>query len=279
MTFLPEIRLNITMRRPFIAANWKMNKTVSEAREFVQSLLPSVKDVGDTEIVIAPPFTSLFAVAELLKGTNIGLAAQDVYYEEKGAFTGEVSPVMLKDAGCGYVIAGHSERRQYFSESDEVVNRKVRASQKNGIRVILCIGESLSEREAGKTFDVLDMQMKGSLKEVDAQGLVIAYEPVWAIGTGRTATTDQAQEAHAFGAIDMTLMVLSVAVAVIGWLTARRIYLKRPATAAPGCTPSATWPSSLPASLCCWPAATTFTTPSWGSRWLPACCQGPSWSA
>ena len=146
LTFLPEIRLNMAMRRPFIAANWKMNKTVSEARDFVRSLLPSVKDISDADIVISPPFTSLYAVAELIKGTGVKLSAQDVFYEEKGAFTGEVSPLMLKDAGCEYVIIGHSERRQHFNESDEVVNRKVRASQKNGLMVILCIGESLSER-------------------------------------------------------------------------------------------------------------------------------------
>lgn len=198
MTFLPEIRFNITMRRPLIAANWKMNKTVSEARDFVRSLLPSVKDISDADIVISPPFTSLYAVAELIKGTGIKLSAQDVFYEEKGAFTGEVSPLMLKDAGCEYVIVGHSERRQYFNEHDNIVNRKAKVSQKNGLKAILCIGETLSEREAGKTFDVLDMQMKGGLRDVDAQGLVIAYEPVWAIGTGRTATTEQAQEAHGF---------------------------------------------------------------------------------
>jgi triosephosphate isomerase len=174
-----------------------MNKTVSEARDFVRSLLPSVKDISDADIVISPPFTSLYAVAELIKGTGVKLSAQDVFYEEKGAFTGEVSPLMLKDAGCEYVIIGHSERRQHFNESDEVVNRKVRASQKNGLMVILCIGESLSEREAGRTYDVLNGQLVNGLREVDAQSLVIAYEPVWAIGTGRTATDDQAQEAHA----------------------------------------------------------------------------------
>jgi triosephosphate isomerase len=184
------------MRRPFIAANWKMNKTAPEAVDFVQSFLPLVKDVNDAEIVIAPPFTALHAVSSKIKGTNVALSAQNVYYEEKGAFTGEVSPVMLKDAGCEYVIIGHSERRQYFYESDEIVNKKIKSAQKNGLKAIFCIGETLSQREGGKTFDVLNSQIEKGLKEIDASGIVAAYEPVWAIGTGKTATPDQAQEAH-----------------------------------------------------------------------------------
>ncbi|GAB4418777.1 MAG: triose-phosphate isomerase [Thermodesulfovibrionales bacterium] len=175
-----------------------MNKTVSEARGFIDAFLPSVMDVDDADIVIAPPFTSLYAVAEMLRGTKVKLSAQDVFYEEKGAFTGEVSPIMLRDVGCEYVIVGHSERRRYFKETDEIVNRKIRVSLKNGLGVIFCIGESLSEREAGKTYDVLKRQLEIGLKDVDAQGLVVAYEPVWAIGTGRTATPDQAQDAHRF---------------------------------------------------------------------------------
>lgn len=186
------------MRRPFIAANWKMNKTVSEARGFIDAFLPSIRHVDDADIVIAPPFTLLYTMAEMLKGTQVKLSAQDVFYEEKGAFTGEVSPIMLRDAGCEYVIVGHSERRQYFNETDEIVNRKVRISQKNGLGVIFCIGESLGEREAGKTYDTLNRQLENGLKDADAMGLVVAYEPVWAIGTGRTATPEQAQDAHRF---------------------------------------------------------------------------------
>lgn len=186
------------MRRPFIAANWKMNKTISEARDFVTAFIPSIKGIDDSDIVIAPPFTALYSVAELIKGSNIRLSAQNVFYEEKGAFTGEVSPVMLKDVGCYYVIVGHSERRQYFGENDEVLNKKVKASLKNGLEVIFCIGETLKEREEGMTLKVLERQIKEGLKDVDISRIVIAYEPVWAIGTGRTATPEQAQEAHAF---------------------------------------------------------------------------------
>lgn len=184
------------MRRPFIAANWKMNKTIPEAMDFLHAFLPAVASVDDADVVIAPPFTSLFAVAEKVAGTNVRLAAQNVYAEEKGAFTGEVSPSMLTDAGCDHVIIGHSERRQYFHETDEMVNRKIRLSQKHGLGVIACIGETLAEREAGKTFEVLNRQVGNGLSGMDPARLVVAYEPVWAIGTGRTATTDQAQEAH-----------------------------------------------------------------------------------
>jgi triosephosphate isomerase len=186
------------MRRPFIAANWKMNKTIPEAREFINLFLPSVTDIKDTDIVIAPPFTALFSVAELLRGSNIKLSAQNVFYEDMGAYTGEVSPLMLKDAGCDYVIIGHSERRHYFGEGDEILNKKVRASLRNGLNVIFCIGETLKEREEGMTFKILERQLSGGLKDLDLSGIIIAYEPVWAIGTGRTATPDQAQEAHAF---------------------------------------------------------------------------------
>jgi triosephosphate isomerase len=192
------IILNILMRRPFIAANWKMNKTVPEAMDFIYSFLPSVRDVKDADVVIAPPFTALFAVAEKLVGTNVNLSAQNLFYEEKGAFTGEVSAPMLVDAGCEYVIIGHSERRQYFGETDEVVNRKIRTARKNGLTVIFCIGESLQEREAAMTFDILNRQLVNGLKEIDVHKLVVAYEPVWAIGTGRTATPEQAQDAHGY---------------------------------------------------------------------------------
>lgn len=181
-----------------LAANWKMNKTVPEAREFVKAFALAVKDITDAEIVIAPPFTSLMAVGEAIKGTNIRLSAQNVFYEEKGAYTGEISPAMLKDVGCEYVIIGHSERRQYFHETDDTVNRKIKASMNNGLNVIFCIGETLQEREKGSTFDVLKTQITNGLKETALKNLVVAYEPVWAIGTGRTATPAQAQEAHKF---------------------------------------------------------------------------------
>lgn len=181
-----------------LAANWKMNKTVPEAREFVRVFALAVKDITDAEIVIAPPFTSLMAVGEVIKGTNIRLSAQNVFYEEKGAYTGEISPAMLKDVGCEYVIIGHSERRQYFHETDDTVNRKIKASVNNGLNVIFCIGETLQEREKGSTFDVLKTQITNGLKETASKNLVVAYEPVWAIGTGRTATPAQAQEAHKF---------------------------------------------------------------------------------
>lgn len=186
------------MRKPLIAANWKMNKSISETREFTHLFLPSVSGIVDADIVVAPPFTSLFAVAERLTGTNVELSAQNAFYEEKGAFTGEISPRMVKDAGCSYVIIGHSERRQYFQETDEIINKKIKACQKHGLNVIFCIGESLAEREAGRTYDVLQGQIMNGLSEVDVQKLVVAYEPVWAIGTGRTATPEQAQEAHQF---------------------------------------------------------------------------------
>lgn len=186
------------MRRPFIAANWKMNKTIPEARDFMDAFIPSVAGIDDRDIVIAPPFTALHSVAGLIRNTNIRLSAQNVFYEERGAFTGEVSPLMLKDIGCHYVIIGHSERRQYFCEDDGIVNKKIKAAERQGIGVIFCIGETLKEREEGLTFDVLERQIREGLKDVDLSGVVIAYEPVWAIGTGRTATPEQAQEAHAF---------------------------------------------------------------------------------
>jgi triosephosphate isomerase len=186
------------MRKPFIAANWKMNKTIGESEDFINSFLPMVKDVADVDILIAPPFTSLSPAARLLKNTNVRLGAQNVYFEEKGAFTGEISVGMIKSAGCSCAIIGHSERRQYFMETDEIVNRKIRMTRENGLDVILCIGESLEQREANKTFDVLDRQLSGSLLDVALDGITIAYEPIWAIGTGKTATPDQANDAHVF---------------------------------------------------------------------------------
>lgn len=182
----------------FIAANWKMNKTIAETREFLRSLVPVVQKAPDVDIVIAPPFTSLSAAADEIKDTNIQLAAQNVFWEEKGAYTGEISPLMLLDAGCRHVIVGHSERRQYFYEEDLLVNRKIKAAKKAGLGVIFCVGEASEEREAGKTFDVIKREIEAGLAGVDSENLVVAYEPVWAIGTGKTATTEQAQEVHAY---------------------------------------------------------------------------------
>lgn len=185
-------------RKPFIAANWKMNKTIPETKEFFNGFIPAVKNIKDVDIVVAPPFTSLAVALESTKGTNIRLASQDVFYEEKGAFTGEVSPDMVKDSGCLYAIIGHSERRQYFNETDEMLNKKAIAAQKKSIKVIFCIGESLQQRESGKMYDVLKSEIEKGLQNVSAESLVVAYEPIWAIGTGKTATIEQAEEAHAF---------------------------------------------------------------------------------
>jgi triosephosphate isomerase (TIM) len=184
------------MRRPFIAANWKMNKSIPETREFLMSFIPEVKEKNDVDIVLAPPFTSIAAAGLLLENTGIMLAGQDVYFEEKGAYTGEISPLMLVDIGCKYAIIGHSERRQYFHETDDIVNKKIRAAKKAGLGVIVCVGESLDEREAGKTLEVLQRELDKGLEGVDDSNIVVAYEPVWAIGTGKTATPSQAQEVH-----------------------------------------------------------------------------------
>ncbi len=184
--------------RYFIAANWKMNKTIGETRDFLAAFCPMVKDAADIDIVVAPPFTALSAAADAIKGSNVQLSAQNLFWEEKGAYTGEVAPGMLVDAGCRHVIVGHSERRQYFREDDVVVNRKIKAALKAGLDVIFCIGESLEEREAGKTFDVIKREVEAGLAEVGCDNLVVAYEPIWAIGTGKTATAEQAQEVHAF---------------------------------------------------------------------------------
>jgi triosephosphate isomerase len=186
------------MRKPLIAANWKMNKTIEETEEFINSFLPLVKDVTGVDILIAPPFTSLYFAYHLLKDSNVRLGSQNLFYEEKGAYTGEISAGMLLSAGCSSVIIGHSERRQYFLETDEIVNKKINTAKKNGLDVILCIGESLQEREDNKTFEVLDKQLSGSLKDINLDGITIAYEPIWAIGTGRTATPEQANEAHTY---------------------------------------------------------------------------------
>lgn len=189
------------MRKPVIAGNWKLYKTAGEAVELVSNLAPLVKNNQDVEIIVAPVFTVLGSVAKALAGTSIKLAGQDCFWEEEGAYTGEVSTRMLLDAGCSHVIIGHSERRQYFCETDETVNRKIRAALKGGLSVLFCIGETLEEREAEKTFVVLKKQLSGGLAGITRDQLdnvIVAYEPVWAIGTGRTATDTQAQEAHSF---------------------------------------------------------------------------------
>ncbi len=181
-----------------MAANWKMNNTVSETLSFIGEIIPLVKDIADADIVIAPPFTSLWAASLALKNANIQLSAQDIFYEDKGAYTGEISPAMLTDTGCVYAIIGHSERRQYFNETDSIVNKKIKAARRHGLGVIFCIGESIDEREAGKTFDVLNREINKGLNEVTAEGITVAYEPIWAIGTGKTATPKQAQESHKY---------------------------------------------------------------------------------
>ncbi len=185
------------MRKPYIAANWKMTKTIEETEEFINAFIPLVKDISDVDILLAPPLTSLSTASALLKSTNIKLGAQNVYFEESGAYTGETSPSMLLSAGCSTVIIGHSERRQFFAETDEVVNKKIILARKNNLEVILCIGESLEDREAGRTFEVLAKQLTGSLKDLPLDEITIAYEPIWAIGTGKTATKEQANETHA----------------------------------------------------------------------------------
>ncbi len=187
------------MRLPMIAGNWKMHKTPTEARIFAHELAEELRDTAGVEVVLAPPFVALVPVQEAIKATEIKLAAQDVFWEREGAYTGEVSPPMLKDAGCSYAIVGHSERRTYFGETDETVNRKVKALLQEGLGAIVCVGERLEEREAGKTLAVVKRQVEGALRGLKAEDLssvVIAYEPVWAIGTGRTATPEQAEEVH-----------------------------------------------------------------------------------
>lgn len=188
------------MRKPIIAGNWKMNNTVAEAVKLVDELKPLVKD-AKCDVVVCPTFVCLDAVLKAAQGSNVKVGAQNMYFEEKGAFTGEVSPDMLKSMGVEYVIIGHSERRQYFAETDETVNKKLKAAYAHGLVPILCVGESLSEREADITEEVIGKQVKLDLAGLDktqVEKLVIAYEPIWAIGTGKTATSDQANDVIAF---------------------------------------------------------------------------------
>ncbi|MFH1479574.1 MAG: triose-phosphate isomerase [Candidatus Omnitrophota bacterium] len=189
------------MRRPIIAGNWKMFKTIDDALSIAVGLKRKFYTFGEADIVICPPFTALSKVNDEILDSSIMLGAQDIYWEEEGAFTGEVSPNMLKDAGCKYIIVGHSERRAYFGETDETVNKKVKIVLKHGMVPIMCIGEKLEERDSDLTFDVIQRQLANGLsglKKDEVVRMVIAYEPIWAIGTGRTATPGQAQEAHSF---------------------------------------------------------------------------------
>jgi len=190
------------MRKKIVAANWKMNMTQAESARFVESLLLDLGDISDVEVVIIPPFTAITKVTESLgKAQNIKVGAQNMYWERNGPFTGEISAALLRDLFVRYVILGHSERRTLFGETDEIVNRKVRAAHEATLRPIVCVGETLEQRDRGNVEKILSIQLRGSLAELtekDLQETVIAYEPVWAIGTGRNATPEQAQEAHAF---------------------------------------------------------------------------------
>jgi triosephosphate isomerase (TIM) len=189
------------MRRPMIAGNWKLHKTRAEAVELATALKDGLSDIDDADIVIAPVFTALEPVAAAVNGSNITVAAQNCYPEKQGAFTGEVSPYLLRHAGCRHVIIGHSERRQLFGEDDALINRKLKAVLAEGLQAIFCLGETLEERESEQTFAVLSRQLMAGVQDVgsdDMAQVVIAYEPVWAIGTGRTASDQQAAEAHTF---------------------------------------------------------------------------------
>jgi len=188
-------------RRKFVCGNWKMHRTGAEARALVREVRAGADGLADrVDVAVAPPFTALSAAAAELAGSRIGLAGQDVFWEAQGAFTGEVSAAMLADAGCAFVLVGHSERRQLFGETDESVNRKAKASLAAGLHPIVCVGETLPEREGGRTLEVVGRQVRAGLAGLAAEQvgrLTVAYEPVWAIGTGRTATSAQAQEVHA----------------------------------------------------------------------------------
>ena len=188
------------MRHPIIAGNWKMFKTRSETSAFFDALIPQIQNVEHCDIVVAPPFTALSAAADEAEGTRVAVSAQDVHWEKEGAFTGEISVRMLLDAGCTYTIVGHSERRQFFGETDETVEKRTRAGIAGGLNVIACVGETLSERDAGQALDTVQRQVRnglGRLTEANLSHIIVAYEPVWAIGTGRTATPEIAAEMHA----------------------------------------------------------------------------------
>lgn len=188
-------------RKPVIAGNWKMNTTHLEGVELARSLKEKLNALTDVEVIIAPPFTHLYTINEEINGTPIQLAAQNMHEKDSGAYTGEISPRMLKSSGCQSVIIGHSERRQYFGETDGSVNEKLLTALANGLTPIVCVGETLEEREADKTLEVIGRQLSGALKGLTAEGwksIILAYEPVWAIGTGKTASNEQAQQVHEF---------------------------------------------------------------------------------
>ncbi len=189
------------IRKKLIAGNWKMNKTSAGASTLVQEIVAEIGRVTDVDILVCPPFTSLESAGKLLEGSNVKLGAQNMHHEASGAYTGEISASMLRSTFATYVILGHSERRTYFAENDKFINQKVLAALKNQLKPVLCVGETLAERESGATLKVVQTQLEGALEGVSkeqATSVVVAYEPVWAIGTGKVATTEQAQEVHAF---------------------------------------------------------------------------------
>ncbi len=201
MPIARKVRYNRRMRKRLIAGNWKMNINSSETAELIGQIIEKSGDISAVDVVVAPPFTSLVSAKAAIGSSGIGLSSQNIHWEEKGAFTGEISAGMLKDIGCGWTIIGHSERRQYFGETDETVNKRTKMALISSIKPIVCIGETLEERDTGKTNSLLKSQLGGAfdnISEADFADTVIAYEPVWAIGTGRTATPEQTQEAHAF---------------------------------------------------------------------------------
>lgn len=186
------------MRKPFVAGNWKMHGTVREAAELAGGLAAQIGHVDNVDVALCPPYTAIGTVRDAIRGSRLRLGAQDLHWEKSGAYTGEVSAGMLIDAGCSCVIIGHSERRQFFGETDDSVNRKLKAAVAAGLEAIVCVGETLVEREAGSTLAVVERQLAGGLEGAGCDQLAIAYEPVWAIGTGKVATPDQAQEVHGF---------------------------------------------------------------------------------
>lgn len=193
--------MKLSNKKPFIAGNWKLHKTISEAVQLTKKIHKKVNKEKETEIVIIPPFTALSEVKKVLSKSQILTGAQDVFWEESGAYTGEIAPSMIKDAGCDFVVVGHSERRQYFGDTDEHINKKIKAALNAGLFSIMCLGESLEERENNETFNKIKKQVSQGLKDLEAdqiKNVIIAYEPIWAIGTGRTATPEQAEEVHAF---------------------------------------------------------------------------------
>ena len=193
--------MKLTNQKPFIAGNWKMHKTIPEALDLVRALEEKSSELEEVQLVVIPPFPSLSEVRKEIQGTSIGLGAQNIFWEEKGAYTGEVSPLMLKDTGCQYVVVGHSERRQYFGETDGTVNKKIKSVLAHGMVPIVCVGETLEERKKGETIKKVETQITEGFKEMSEEEIsriIIAYEPIWAIGTGLTATPSQAEEVHSF---------------------------------------------------------------------------------